>query len=198
MGKAQIWILSCLTSPFSGFFTTPKTMKDEPVAVTASQSKEIDIINVKLEKVSPGLNIERHIFDMWGAEVMILKRVQHLHDLITSAPKTNSTNLLNLMNVKYIISVPQIESDELKLVKMNVRATVGQMDESRSKLQRYELEKANTIKIYQNLNCLPRAFLVKDYKVVSSEEEYKNLLCSKEFNPQTCFCWKKTLSHNTT
>ncbi len=164
-------------------FTTPKTMKDDTVAVASSlpmrgtqtgQYKEIDIVNVNLEKVSPGLNIERHIFNVWGAEVMILKRVQHLYDLIASAPKADSTNLLNLMNVKYIISVPQIDSDELKLVKMNVPVTVGQLD---------ELEKANTIKIYQNLNCLPRAFLVRDYKVVSSEEEYKNILCSKEFNP---------------
>ncbi len=155
-------------------FTTPKTMKNDTVAVASSQYKEIDIVNVNLEKVSPSLNVERHIFAMWGAEVMILKRVQHLYDLIASAPKADSTNLLNLMNVKYIISVPQIESDELKLVNMNIPATEAQLD---------ELEKANTIKIYQNLNCLPRAFLVKDYKVVSSEEEYKNILCSKEFNP---------------
>ncbi|HHT9126279.1 MAG TPA: YfhO family protein [Candidatus Brocadiia bacterium] len=155
-------------------FTTPKTMKDDTVVVTSAQSKGIDIIGVRLEKVSPGLNVERHIFDTWGSEVMILKRTRHLYNLITSAPGADSTNLLNLMNVKYIISVPPIKSDELKLVNMNIPITEAQMD---------ELEKANTVKVYQNLNCLPRVFLVKDYKVVASEEEYQNIMQSKAFNP---------------
>ncbi len=178
-------------------FVTPSTVDELLLVASPTKGKEIDTTNLDLEKITPGMGVERHISDIWGRDVTKLKRVADLNELIITAPTLDSTNLLDLMNVKYVISSPQITSSKLKMVKLNI----PDMSELNKEINISEIRKnpdafsakninenierfyVARIKIYQNLNCLPRTFLVKDYKVVSSEEEYKSILCSKEFNP---------------
>jgi hypothetical protein len=178
-------------------FVTPETINEPILVASSTKGKGKDITNLDLERITPGLGIERHIFDIWGWEVMPVKRTKDLDTLIIAAPSLDSTNLLDLMNVKYVISSTQITSNKLKMVKMNIpdmteldremeiRKNYNNPDAFSNKRINTVIEQfyMSKVKIYQNLNCLPRAFLVQNYKVVSSEEEYHNILGNREFNP---------------
>ncbi|MBW1741398.1 MAG: YfhO family protein [Deltaproteobacteria bacterium] len=144
--------------------TTPKTTK-EPVKYSSIFS---DSIKVDKEKILPGFNIEHRIYCMDGSEVIRLKNYETIRSLIYGSPKPDSTNLLALLNVKYIISKFKIDSPEFELARI-----IGDQEDDEGSLR-----------IYRNLNVLPRAFLVDKYKVVGSEKAYRNILQSKTFDPR--------------
>jgi len=144
--------------------TTPKTAK---VSMKYSDVFS-DQIKVTKEKILPGFNIEHGLYSMDGSEVIRLGNYEKILSLINSSPKPDSTSLLALLNVKYLISKFEIDSKEFELA-----GIVGDKDDDEGSL-----------KIYKNLNVLPRAFLVEGYKVVHSEKEYKDTLGSKAFDPR--------------
>ena len=99
-------------------------------------------------------------FDTWGFSVLALK---NYFKLITHAQSTalpDSTNLLNLMNARYVLW-----SEELQC-------------------PGYELIQKENFFLYKNTSSLQRAFLVKDYKVLKSEEEFRKTLQGREFDPR--------------
>jgi uncharacterized membrane protein YfhO len=69
-------------------------------------------------------------------------------------------NLLNLLNVKYIITYEEINDKRLELA--------------------YTDEQVN---VYRNNESLPRAFFLSNYKVISDGQEALDFLRSKDFNP---------------
>jgi hypothetical protein len=69
-------------------------------------------------------------------------------------------NLLNLLNVKYIITYEEINDKRLELA--------------------YTDEQVN---VYRNNESLPRAFFLSNYKVISNGQEALDFLRSKDFNP---------------
>ena len=155
-------------------FVTPLTTIAKPIP-TISEAGPIDRVTLDKEKIVPGYGLERGIFDASGLGVTVEKRFFNLYTLITTAPKPDSTNLLDMMNVKYVISVPEIKSPKFKLVRTNPPfSTEEKGDANREK----------GIKIYQNLDCLPRAFLVAKYRVLSNDQEFKDILSSQDFNPR--------------
>jgi uncharacterized membrane protein YfhO len=126
-----------------------------------------DSVKVSKEKVSPGLNMEHSIYSVDGAEVIRLDNFEKLLSLIKDSPMPDTTNLLSLMNVKYLISKFEIDSNEFKPVEIIGDKNVPD----------------GSLIIYKNLTVLPRAFLVEKYKVVNSEIEYNKTLASKNFDP---------------
>ncbi len=112
--------------------------------------------------------MEHHLYSIDGTEVIRLANNEKILSLIKSSPQPGTTNLLGLLNVKYLISKFEIDSKEFELVKI-----VGDKDDPESSLR-----------IYKNLNVLPRAFLVEEYKVLDSEKDYRDTLESKAFNPR--------------
>lgn len=155
-------------------FVTPSTICAKPIPII-SEAGLVNRITLDKEKIFPGYGLERGIFDASGMGVMVYKGLSNLHTLITTAPKPDSTNLLDMMNVKYVISIPEIESPKFQLVWTSPLL---------SNEERADPNRKKGIKIYQNLNCLPRAFLVAKYQVLSSDREFKDMLSSKEFNPR--------------
>jgi len=145
-------------------FTTPKTGE------ASMKYSDIfsDQVKVDKEKISPGLNIEHRLYSIHGAEVIRLGDYDKIMSLLASSPEPDSTNLLSLLNVKYLISKFKIDSREFELVKILGDKT----------------DPEGSLRIYKNLNVLPRAFLVEKYKVVNSETEYMEILGSKDFDPR--------------
>ena len=143
--------------------TTPKTTKDHMRCSNIFS----DSIKVTKEKTSPGINMIYGLYSIDGAEVIRLANNEKILSLIKNSPKPDTTSLLSLLNVKYLISKFEIDSREFELVKI-----IGDKDVP-----------DGALRIYKNLNVLPRAFLVEKYKVVNSEIEYKDTLGSKSFNP---------------
>lgn len=144
--------------------TTPKTGKE------SMKYSDIfsDQIKVTKEKISPGFNVEHRLYSIDGTEVIRLENFDKIMSLLASSPKADSTNLLSLLNVKYLISKFEIDSREFELVKI-----IGDKDVP-----------GGFLRIYKNLNVLPRAFVVEKYNVLNSETEYKELLGSKDFDPR--------------
>ncbi|HJX37070.1 MAG TPA: YfhO family protein [Anaerolineae bacterium] len=76
--------------------------------------------------------------------------------------------LLDLLNTKYVITIadPGQEMEELE-------RSVGDL----------ELVYDGDVKIYQNMDVLPRAFFVPDYQVIEGRQELLSELGSEDFDP---------------
>lgn len=85
--------------------------------------------------------------------------VGNLRRVIIYISQYNS-NLLDLLNLKYILSKDEINSPRLKLV--------------------YNKD----INIYENMQALPRAFIVYKAKVIKDEDQILKELASQNFNPR--------------
>jgi len=153
-------------------FVTPKTQNAE--LIIAMNQEGLDL---RKEKFITGLLGNQRILDTGGIGVTIQSRWKKLMDLVKSAPAVDSTNLLNMMNVKYVVSTPPIISSDFELAHINVILPDNPVE-------RKKLENMSTIKIYENKKFLPHAFIVPQCRVVSSEAEYKETLQSKDFDPQ--------------
>ena len=154
-------------------FLVPKLQLGNALSANDSKNVNVGIANFDKEIIQ-GYNLERRIFDMEGIEVMRLSDYEKVFAFLTTAPGPDATNLFALLNVQYVLSIPKIKSKEFKLVKVIQAGS----DKNRKK---YGMDKF--LKIYQNLNYLPRAFLVEKYKVLAKEEEYKKIMQGKEFRP---------------
>jgi hypothetical protein len=153
-------------------FVTPKTKKSK-----TKIKKDWKVIDVQKERLTTGLLGNQRIFSVDGMTVTQQTKWDKMVDLIKSAPAVDSTNLLNLMNVKYVVSTPAITSPNYKLV-YSSDPIPQDPDEIK------ELENSRAIKIYENTKMLPRAFLVPGCQVVSSEKDYKETMETISFDPE--------------
>ncbi len=154
------------------FYVTSKTRKALP-----SNIKDWGGIEIKKEKMLLDLLSNRSLYNIDGIGVTKQARWQKVLDLVKSAPPTDSPMLLNLMNVKYVVSIPPINSPDFKLVH-SVYPKVQDPEKNR------EMEEIVGIKIYENKTMLPRAFLVPACKVVKNKGEYKNYFQDKLLEPK--------------
>lgn len=81
--------------------------------------------------------------------------------ITTLNPRSPHLNLVNLLNVKYILTPRKIEFEPFNLVFSN-----------------------REIKIYENKNCLPRAFLVYKAKIIKDKEKTLKEISRIDFNPR--------------
>lgn len=153
-------------------FVTQKTEREQEAMILL---KDKDNFTIYREKVDSGLGLIQKIFEAGtGAEVTTQFRYSQLITLINTSPAPDSTHLLDMLGAKYVVSIPVIKSPNYKLVNMSL--PMGEGVE--------ELEKIKTIKVYENRNVLPRAFLVGTCREVRSDDEYKAILSSLEFHPE--------------
>jgi len=166
-------IMQKITSDKGNFrtFSTSKTISlDHPLLI--AETSPLDVFK---EKHLPTMNLLYRLPNIWGIDVVRLKRIDELYHAFTGAASISATNLVELYGVKYIISVTPIEEDpRFELVYVRLEGLQGKKE---------DLLKANTVKLYRNRNPLPRAWLVKDYKVMDAGAILPAMV-SKEFNPQ--------------
>jgi hypothetical protein len=97
------------------------------------------------------------------------------------APNLVYPNFLNLLNVKYIISVPLPED----ISKYDLR-TQQMIVNMRNFVNRSGIEQAYQGRkyiLYRNINVLPRTFLVPNYEVIKNKDEVIGRLMEPDFNP---------------
>jgi hypothetical protein len=113
------------------------------------------------EKHLPSLNLLYRMHDIWGIDVLRLKRVDDLYQAMTGASSILATHLIDLYGVRYLISVTPIEGDpRFELIYARLEGLQGKKE---------DLLKENTIKLYKYSCPLPRAWLVQDLRVLDSE-----------------------------
>jgi hypothetical protein len=166
-------ILEIISSEQDHFriFSTAKTISTD-VPILVGNATYIDYLK---EKHLPSMNLLYKLHDIWGIDVIRLKRTDDLYRAFTGTPSISSNNLVDLYSMKYIISVTPIEKDpRFKLIYSRLEGLQG---------KREDLLKENTIKLYRNRNPLPRAWVVKDHRVLD-EKSILAILSGKEFNPR--------------
>jgi hypothetical protein len=131
-------------------------------------------LNILKEKSLPSMNLLFQLHDIWGIDVIRVKRVNDLYKAFTNTSSISATHLIDLYGVKYITSVtPLDDNNKFELVYARLEGLEG---------KREDLLKENTIKIYRNRNPLPRAWVVKDFKVLDPQAMLQ-LMIQKEFRP---------------
>lgn len=152
-------------------FSTPKTISfDTPVLIDNPSPLEI-----LKEKHIPSFNLLYKIPEVWGIDVIRLRRLDELYKLWSSTPSLSESNLIDLFGVKYIISVNPLEKDS------HFELIYARLDGMQA--EREKLLKSNTIKLYKYNDGLPRAFIVKDFKIMNSKEIIYKLI-DKGFKPK--------------
>ncbi len=136
-----------------------------------------DALSVNKEIFGFGMLGNQKIFQTQGVAVTRQKRVEIIDEFIKTDSSLDKTQLLNLMNVKYIISIPELTSPDFK----KVFESYPELSE-KSKIE--GLEQLESVGIYENKNVLPRAFLVPFCKVVSKNIGYAGFFKGKQFDPR--------------
>jgi hypothetical protein len=109
------------------------------------------------------LMMEHHLFDVSGYNVPTQPRYENLLSLIHNKPLASIRPVLDLLGVKYVLTDKPIELEGLSWL----------------------LDGAGTSQLYQNHQSLPRAFLVKQFQVLNSDQEFAKAFHDLTFNPRT-------------
>jgi len=165
-------ILEMISSDKGHFrvFTTSKTISmDIPILIAGTTS--LDFLK---EKHLPSINMLYQLHNIWGIDVMHLKRVDDLYITLINTSSISDTLLIDLYGVKYVISVTLIEKDpRFELIYSRLEGLQGKKE---------DLLRGNTIKLYRKKDAHRRAWLVKSFKVLDSKEILSKLK-SKDFHP---------------
>jgi len=111
--------------------------------------------------------IEKKRFNADGFPVLFLKNYFKILTLILSAPLPDSTNLVDMMNIRYVLWADELNRPG------------------------YDLVSENGLRLYRNAGSMERAFLVKGCRVIKKEEQFKELLSRKDFNPRETVLFKQ-------
>ncbi|MBI5236127.1 MAG: YfhO family protein [Deltaproteobacteria bacterium] len=157
-------------------FVTPKTLNEAMVIKNNGEFDEefLDNMNIDKERLR-GYNLEHRVFNADGFDVIRRHDYDALYGALIQQTAPDATNMLAMLNVKYMVSMPMIESKEFRLKKI-----IGLKKGVR---QSKELERMGTIKVYENLNYLPRFFVADSYSVVPDNEQCLKRVSAKTFLP---------------
>ncbi len=152
-------------------FTTGKTLNEDTTVLIPYAPSVLDLSK---EKHLPPYNMLYRLHDVWGLDVVRLKRPDDLYKLFIGSPSVSATNLIDLYGIKYVVSITPLENDpRFELVYARIEGI---------KAPRDELIRKNTIKLYRNRNPFPRAWLAKNFTVLN-KKEILSVLAAKAFYP---------------
>jgi hypothetical protein len=107
------------------------------------------------------LMMEHHLFDITGYNVPLQPRYENVIGLILNKPLDSIRALLDLQNVKYVLAAEPVDLPGFSWI----------------------ADGAGPSKLYENHHSLPRAFLVKQFQVIKSEQEYARAFIELTFDP---------------
>lgn len=128
-----------------------------------------------LDALQPNANMLYDLSEIRGYDEVMIQRYWELQGRIgnfkswwqhISWSDLSSPELLNLLNVKYIIMPPGKERDDIPPA------------------ESFDRVYNKGASIYRNRKCLPRAFMVRDF-IVTPGEKVLDVLCSKEIDLAT-------------
>jgi len=94
---------------------------------------------------------------------LIGDRLSEVKDKPEPIQNISYTKLLNLLNVKYVVTNEQLQLNDFEVVYINTTTNIN---------------------VYKNNNYLPRAFIIPNAKVLTLEQEIFDELKSDSFNPK--------------
>jgi hypothetical protein len=133
----------------------------EKVEVVIDPSYE-DHHRIRKESLAVDLMMEHHLFDIRGYNVPVQPRYEKVIGLINNNPLAKMKTLLDMLNVKYVLAPGSIELPGYAMVQGG----------------------PGTSRLYVNNNYLPRAFLVKKFRVLQSDKDFALAVTDPNFNPR--------------
>lgn len=135
-------------------FATRKTIAmDAPLLI--GNASPLEMIK---EKHLPSFNLVHRIHDIWGVDVIRLKRSDELYRAFTETPSIDTTRLIDLYGIKYVVSVtPLDEIADFERIDSRFKGLAGREE---------ELVKSDTVKLYRYRKAFPRAWLVRKVHVL--------------------------------
>ncbi|MCX5895414.1 MAG: hypothetical protein NTZ51_06255, partial [Proteobacteria bacterium] len=147
------------------------------LSYVANQRSFLHLFNVNFERLYqafqeellPNLNMYYHISSVDEYTEILNKKFYHIFypvqtsfesEKLSPEARTYRDKILNLLNVKYIISPFAIKESDFRLIR------------------------EGPIKIYENTGCLPRAFFAEKLQLVESEQEVLRSMNQASFDPQ--------------
>jgi hypothetical protein len=168
--KTKILETICSDPDSFRVFSTAKTISQDATVLIGEPS----FLKLLKEKHLPSMNLLYRLHDIWGIDVIRLKRTDDLYKAFTGTPSISATRLIDLYGIKYVVSVTPLSGDpRLELIYARIEGLQG---------KREDLLKENTIKLYEIRSPFPRAWLVKDFKVMDSRA-ILSMMTKKEFKP---------------
>jgi len=165
----------------SRVFSTAKTISQDTTVLIGEPS----LLNILKEKHLPSMNLLYRLHDIWGIDVIRSKRIDDLYKAFIGAPSISGTHLIELYGIKYIVSVTPFEEDpRFELIYARIEGLHGKKE---------DLLKENTIKLYEMRRPFPRAWLVKDFKVMDSKD-ILSMMTQKGFQPDRVALLEETPS----
>jgi hypothetical protein len=146
------------------FYVRPE-VKELKVPVNSRE----EAYQTRKQMLSVDLMMEHHLYDISGYNVPLQPRYERLLGLILSKPLTSTLPLLDMLNVKYVLTAESVDLKGMSWV----------------------LDGPETSKLYENEYSLPRAFLVKRFKVLSSGQEFYRAFHELTFDPQSTILLEK-------
>jgi hypothetical protein len=122
--------------------------RDLSVLAAGKHYKEFHL--TRKDALGYDLMMEHHLFDIDGYNVPLQPRYERFIGFIRSQPLASIRDLLDMLNVKYVLSEKPIDITGFNLIRKGTGAS----------------------KLYQNRNWLPRAYLVKNFRVLKGDQEF--------------------------
>jgi hypothetical protein len=116
------------------------------------------------------LMMEHHLFDITGYNVPLQPRYERLIGLILNKPLTSILPLLDMLNVKYVMTEKPTNLKGLSWV----------------------LDGPATTKLYENQYYLPRAFLAEQFEILKSDQEFARAFHELTFDPRSTILLDRT------
>lgn len=142
----------------SRFLISPKVAKKNSFLEGPSYA---DAVQIAKDRLCSNWPILYGLYDANGYESVMIASCAKLITLIMTSPGPDSTNIMDMMNVKYMLFLDKIKSERYKPI----------------------LEQGDTSCLYENTRVLPRAFLVGSHIVLNREEDIADKLKSTDFDP---------------
>ncbi len=122
-------------------------------------------------------------FNATGFGVLTDRSYYDLVRVLETSPEVLTTDVLKLMNVKYLLWPGPLTGPAFKLLRQGETYLLAEEGKGRDPRVRPEF-KAVTAHLYEYREVLPGGFLVPNYQVVKDEKEMRDLIMKKGFDPE--------------
>jgi hypothetical protein len=170
---------------------------DEVINYLKKDSSLFRVHPLYYERASDGLLDLYNIHNAGGYAPSPLQTYQDFlgaeKTVLYSAPNLRHSNFLNLLNIKYIISVPLPE--DISKYDLQTQALINDLKSFTTKagIELVYIGRKNLI--YRNNQVLPRAFIVPDYEVIQDKDQILKRLKDPNFDPARVVIVSESISN---
>jgi hypothetical protein len=138
--------------------------------------------NFHQERFTRDYPVAHRIFNALGFPVLVYRPYQDLASLVETSPVPQATDILRLLNVKYLLWHEPVENTSFNLIR-----TMGihELPEAEKKKDSAKPPPPRLIEphFYELTQVLPRAFLAQYYRIVRTEKEMRDIFIARAFDP---------------